>query len=147
VTLPVYRELLDYNVAGPELRRLKRLLIYGTCVRDLYPDIYNEYSKGRVALSACLEKTHFNMVTLKVASIMARVPLEEIVILTVDGSPHCIQLHMALQEAVKLTKASIICKHVVIENGKPIEVDDKHVKTARYLSKIKRLLDRGPAQQ
>lgn len=135
-----YRELMDYNAAGRELRRRRRLLVYGTCVRDEHPEVYGEWSRGRVALAACLEKTHFNMVSLKLASILARVDLEELAVLTVDGSPHCVQLHHAVEEAVRVTGARVPVRHLVVEGGRVVEVSGRAVKTARYLSRVDKLL-------
>jgi len=135
-----YRELMDYNVAGRELRRLRRLLLYGTCVRDEHPEAYREWSGGRVALAACLEKTHFNMVSLKLASMFARVELEELVVLTVDGSPHCVQLHHAVEEALRVSGARVPVRHLVVEGGRVVEVSRRAVKAARYLSRVEGLL-------
>ncbi len=135
------RNFLSYNVAGEELRKKRKLLLYGTCIFNEYPDILKKWSKGRVPLSVCLEREHMNMVALKLASLLARIPLEELVILTVDGSPHCVQLHMTVEEVLKIVKnITLKVKHLVIENGKVIEIDPKCVKIARYLSKIMKLL-------
>jgi len=132
---------MDHNVAGRALRAARRVLVYGTCVRDEHPDIYEQLSRGRVALAACLEREHFNMVALKLASMLARVKLEELVVLTVDGSPHCVQLHMAVEEAVKVTGLAgrLKVRHLVIESGEVIEIPEACVKVARYLSRVKRL--------
>ncbi len=138
-----YRELMDYNAAGRRLRETRRLLVYGTCVRDEHPQVYGEWSRGRVALAACLEKTHFNMVALKLASILARVDLEELVVLTVDGSPHCVQLHHAVEEAVRVTGSRARVRHVVVEGGGWVEVSARAVKAARYLSRVEKLLSRA----
>ncbi|OYT61129.1 MAG: 4Fe-4S ferredoxin [Thermofilum sp. ex4484_15] len=135
-----YRRLQTYNSAGRELRLRRKLLIYGTCVRDEYPRILSDFSKGRVALAVCLEEEHFNMVGLKLASIVARVPLEELVILTVDGSPHCVQLHHLAEEVHKVAKNCPEPQHFVIEGGEAVKVDRKAVKLARYLSKVSKIL-------
>mgnify|MGYP000294711917 CR=1 FL=1 len=137
-----YKDLMDHNVAGKAIRKLRRVLIYGTCVRHEHPKIYESISQNRVPLAVCLEREHFNIVALKVASMLARVKLEELVVLTVDGSPHCVQLHMAIEEALKVTKSNIPVKHLVIENGEVIEIPPHCVKIARYLSKIKKLQEK-----
>jgi len=133
---------MSYNVAGRLIRKIRRVLLYGTCVRYEYPEIYESFSQNRVPLAVCMEREHFNMVTLKIASMLARVELEELVVLTVDGSPHCVQLHMAVEEALKITNSSTLVKHLVIERRKVIEVPPQCVKIARYLSKIKRLQEK-----
>ncbi|WP_288004544.1 hypothetical protein [Thermofilum sp.] len=137
---PTYRRLTEFNVAGRELREKRRLLVYGSCIFNEYPDILSRFSEGRVALSVCLEAEHLNVVALKLASIFARVDLEEVVVLTVDGSPHCIQLHHAVEEARKVTGRQVNVRHFVIEGGEALEVSPEAVKVARYLSKIQRLL-------
>jgi len=137
-----YRELMDYNVCGRIIREKRKLLIYGTCVRDEYPNIFEELSINRVPLAVCLEKTHMNMVALKIASLIARIKLDEIVVLTVDGSPHCVQLHFCLEEVAKIMDQKMpSLKHYVIEKSRAIEISRKAVKTARYLVKVQRLLD------
>ena len=135
-----YRGLLDYNVAGKKIREKRRLLVYGTCVRDEYPEVFSEFSAGRVPLAVCMEAVHFNMVALKLASMFARVKLEEVVVLTVDGSPHCVQLHHVVEEARRVVGGNAPpVKHFVIEEGRVVKVSEKTVKTARYLSKIEKM--------
>ncbi len=140
-SLRYLRNLIDVNACPRELRRLRRLLIYGRCLRDEYPQVLEEYSKDRYPLSVCLEAEHMNMVGFKLASMVARLPLEEILVLTVDGSPHCVQLHMMVEEVNKLFGNKLNIRHLVIEGGKVIEVSPRCVKIARYLSKISRLLE------
>jgi hypothetical protein len=139
---PTYRRLTEFNVSGRELREKRRLLVYGSCIFNEYPDILSRFSEGRVALGVCLEAEHLNVVALKLASIFARVDLEEVVVLTVDGSPHCIQLHHAVEEARKVTGRQVNVRHFVIEGGEALEVSPEAVKVARYLSKIQRLLSK-----
>lgn len=136
-----YRCLLNINCASKSLRHNPRLLIYGTCVRDEYPEIYRRFAENRVSVAICLEQYHINIVALKIASILARVDLEELVVLTVDGSPHCIQLHHAVKEAVKVTGKSVKVRHYVVENGEAVEISESVVKAARYLTKIKKLME------
>jgi len=136
--LKPYRKLLDVNVASRPFREAKRILVYGTCVRDEHPSVFEEYAFGRVPLAVCMEEEHFNMVALKLASIAARVKLEELVVLTVDGSPHCLQLHMVAEEVDRVV-GGLPRKHVVVEEGGAIEIEPEIVKVARYLSKVQRL--------
>lgn len=137
-----YRRLTETNVASRFLREQRRLLVYGACVRDEYPQIFEKFSGERVPLAVCLEAEHFNVVALKLASMMARVELEEVVVLTVDGSPHCVGLHHAVEEALKVTRGRAKVRHVVIEEGDVIEVSEQAVKTARYLSRVQHLLEK-----
>ncbi|AKG38172.1 hypothetical protein MA03_01160 [Infirmifilum uzonense] len=138
-----YKRLTETNVASKLMRETRRVLIYGACVRDEYPEIYESFSQGRTPLAVCLESEHFNVVALKVASMFARVNLEEVVVLTVDGSPHCVGLHHAVEEAAKVSGKDVMIRHVVIEEGSPIEVSNQAVKTARYLSRVERLMKKN----
>lgn len=135
----VFRKLIHVNACSHAIRRLKKILIYGTCLRDEYPEVLNEFFKNYVPLAACLEEEHMNMVGFKLATIMNSCKPIEIVVLTVDGSPHCVQLHMMVEECVKLVP-EINVKHYVIYKGKVIEIPSKAIKTARYLTKVKKLL-------
>lgn len=134
-----FKRLTEYNAAGKRLRQVRKLLVYGSCVRDEHPEIFERVSEGRVSLSTCPEAEHINVVSLKLASILARVELEEVVVLTVDGSPHCVQLHHALEEALRITRSNVPVQHLVVEGGEVIAVSKEAVKAARYLSRVERL--------
>ncbi len=138
--LPGYMRLLSTNAASKEIRSNPRLLIYGECVRMEHPEVLKDFSKGRTCLAACPESEHINMIALKVASIVSRLELEELLVLTVDGSPHCIQLHHAVEEALKISHFPVKVRHLVIYKGKVSEISREAVKTARYLFKIENLL-------
>lgn len=138
-----YMRLLSTNAASKEIRANPRLLIYGECVRTEHPEVLERASDGRVPLAACPEAEHINLMALKVASILSRLDIEELVVLTVDGSPHCVQLHHGVEEAVKVSGSSVKVKHLVVYKGKASEVSRKAVKTARYLYKVDDLIKRG----
>ncbi|MCX8168706.1 MAG: 4Fe-4S ferredoxin [Candidatus Methanomethylicia archaeon] len=131
-----FKDLMEVNVASKEIRNKKKILLVGTCLINEYPKIIEKYIEGKVKLNICLEREHFNMACLKLASIIARVPLEEVIILTVDGSPHCIQLHFMMDEIEKITGKKLNRRHIVVYKGKDIEVNVENVKKARYLTKI-----------
>lgn len=134
-------ELLSTNSGSKLLREHKELVIVGTCLMMEWPDLVNPICKEALCLSVCPEKDHINVISLKLASILSRVKLEEITVLTVDGSPHCLQLHHALEEAVKVTGLRSEVKHMVIYKGKLFEITGKSVKYARYLYKINKLIE------
>lgn len=141
VSVMEFKDLMETNSASRELRDKRRILLIGSCLTYEHPEILEKYVEGRATLKVCLEREHFNMTCLKLASIIARVPIEEIVILTVDGSPHCIQLHFMIDEVEKITGKKLNVKHIVIYKGEDVEIDRKTVKKARYLSKFSGDLD------
>ncbi len=138
---PVYREFMTVNVCSRRFRRNKSLLLYGECVRDEYPDIFQQYAGERIPLAVCMEKEHVNIVGFKLAGLLARMDLEEIAVLTVDGSLHCVQLHFAVEEVEKILGKNLNRKHYVIEGRKVLEISKKAVKKARYLSYIQNTLE------
>ena len=105
------------------------------------PGLIEQLSVRAVSAWACPERDHINVIALKVASMLARVELEELTVVTVDGSPHCVQLHHAVEEAIKVSKrGDLRVRHLVSHGEKVIEVSERAIKVARYLSKIERLL-------
>ncbi len=137
-----YREFTSVNVCSKALRERRKLLLYGECVRDEHPGVFREFSEGRVALAVCLEREHMNIVGFKLAGLLARLELEELVVLTVDGSPHCVQLHFVAEEAERVSGKEVPRRHFVIEGGRALEIEPEYVKIARYLSRVKRLAER-----
>ena len=132
---------IDLNAASRLLRTRPKLLIVGRCleaekpwVLERFPD--NEYAK----ITVCLEAEHVNHVGFKIAGILARVPFEEVTVITTDGSMHCVQLHFMLEEIYKIMKPGAKRRHFVVRGDEIIEVPPEAVRTARYLSKVASLL-------
>jgi hypothetical protein len=115
----------------------KDLLFYSVCIENEHPDVFREFSEGRTPLWVCLELEHINMLVYKIAS-MLRLdePPRSISVLTIDGSPHCIQLHYAVEEAKKISGSDVGVKHFVVSRGKVEEITSQTVKRSRYLGKI-----------
>jgi hypothetical protein len=128
-------ELLTTSVRNRRLSEAA-LLIYGTCVENEASKTFNLLAKGRIPLHACLEKIHMNIVGFKLATILQVSKPKEIVVLTLDGSPHCIQLHFTVEQVKRVSKSNVNIKHYVIEKGKLIEISPDVVEIARHLSKI-----------
>ncbi len=136
-------DLLRMNSASRIIRESRRLLVYSSCLDLEAPWVAGEAAPGAPAASVCMEAEHLNVVALKIASIMARVDLEELSILTVDGSPHCLQLHHAAEEAARISGFSGRLRHMIFRRGKVEEVSREAVKAARYLSKVQRMMPTG----
>ncbi len=138
---------IDINAASRVLRSRRKLLIVGRCleaekpwVLERFPD--EEYAK----ITVCLEAEHVNHVGFKVAGILARVPFEEVAVVTTDGSMHCVQLHFMLEEIYKIMKPSAKRRHFVVHGDELVEVPPEAVRTARYLSKVTSLLGKRAGQ-
>ena len=138
--------LLSVNVGANFLRRFKRFLLVGSCVLEEHPEVAKEYVKNRVCLHICLETFHMNMAETKLACIVQLHQPKELLVLTADGSPHCLQLHVIAEDLRRYCLSPEV-KHVVIEHGHPYVISEAAVKTARHLHSIQQLLDeRGSAK-
>ncbi len=127
-------DLMSTNAKGKNIRG-KKLLLYGYCLDEnpQYLEEFEDYAK----LSFCPEKEHINMAFYKLMAMMS--VAQELVVITVDGSPHCVQLHYIADEVLRYSEKKFPLRHFVVNNGKIVEISPEDVKLSRYLSKIKRL--------
>ncbi len=133
--------LLSTNVGARYLRQSNQFLIVGSCLLQEHPKILEEFVKDRVCLHVCLETYHMNMVETKLACMVKIHQPTELLVLTVDGSPHCFQLHVIAEDLRRYFDLDTGVKHLVIERGKVYSIDGVTVKTARHLHKVQRLLE------
>ncbi len=120
------------------------LLIVGECVKAVQKTVYEEFAEGRKVLTSCPEAENAESVAAKLASIMKCSVPREIVILTMDGSPHCFALHAALNNAIFVTGSNIPCKHVVIVAGKAVAISPETITVARYLHLVQECIRKNP---
>jgi len=133
--------LLSVNVGAKFLRRTNRFLLVGSCVLDEHPEIAKQCGRGRVCLHICLEAFHMNMAETKLACIVQLHQPTELLVLTVDGSPHCLQLHMLAEDLRRYFNSNLEVGHLVIEHGQLHAISEAAVKTARHLHSVQQLLD------
>ena len=139
----VTQQLMRINVGDRRLREKKNLLLVGSCM-DRFPDIVKEICEkdsGHFALHICLEEMHVNNVGFKLGSIVKYSDIKKVTTLTVDGSPHCVQLHYVVEDIKRHFAPGIETAHYVIEKGKLFEITADAVKRSRHLSKIQKMID------
>ena len=129
-------ELMSTNAKGKHIRG-QHLLVYGSCVETEHHDELKNYV-GYTKLSFCPEKDHINMSFYKLAAMMS--VAESLTVITVDGSPHCVQLHYIAEELKRYSKNDFEVRHFVITQGKVEEISSEVVKMSRYLHKISKLM-------
>lgn len=135
--------LMRTNVGNKRLRDNSNLLLIGSCI-DRFPDIVKDLCKkeGRPSiLHICLEETHVNQAGFKIGSIVKYANIRKIAVLTIDGSPHCVQLHYVVEDIKRHFAPEIETVHYVIEKGSLHVVSSDAVKRSRHLSKIQSMLD------
>jgi hypothetical protein len=131
------------NVGDKKLREKGLLLLIGTCMHSRYPEIVREYEKkdgGQAVLRICLEETHANQAGFKIGSIVRYSNIKRLTALTIDGSPHCIQLHFLIDDIKHHFTPEVDTAHYVVEKGQVHEIDSTAVKRARHLSKVQSML-------
>ena len=133
--------LLSTNVGSKHFRKSDKFLLVGTCVSKEHARIFHQYAQNRVCLHVCLETFHMNMAETKLACILKIHKPSELLVLTVDGSPHCLQLHILAEDMHRYFDLDGRIKHIVIEKGKTHNITETAVRTARHLHKIQRLLN------
>lgn len=139
--------LLSTNIGSRHLRQSKQFLLLGSCLLEEYPQLVEKYTKDRVCLHVCLETHHMNMAETKLACMINIHQPKELLILTVDGSPHCLQLHILAEDMHRYFKAKLVIQHLVVERGKVYEIDARAVKTACHLHKVNQLISKQQASK
>ena len=140
--LPGLRFLLSTSVTSRDVRG-SHVLVYSECLREEWPDILAREAEGRLALAVCLEREHISHITAKLATMMVMGRPASITALTVDGSPHCVQVHFALQQALRLTGLEVPIRHLVVEKGIVYEIGPEVIRKARHLSEVAALMRAG----
>jgi len=136
------RRFMSYNVCGSELRTKKKLLVASACLEDECPNLLAEYEGSHLILTVCLEEFHMNMVVSKLAGCLARCPPDELTVMAVEGSPHCVQLLYSIEEALKIVGKRTRVRYLVVNKCEIREVNPEVVKLSRYPSKIAKLIKR-----
>ena len=135
--------LMSTNVGDKTLRDSGHLLLIGSCMQKRFPEIVERFSKmdgGKAVLHICLEETHMNQAGFKIASMVSYANLSSVTALTIDGSPHCVQLHYVIEDIKRHFRSEITTHHYVVEKGDILEVSPSAVKRSRHLSKIEKMI-------
>ena len=98
------------------------IIIVGTCLKNMQPEGYKKLEKiSKNIYSLCLENTHVNMAITKIGGMSRTGKVHNIIFVTVDESPHCIQIHYIqdeLREMMNLENINI--KNYVVVNDELI---------------------------
>jgi hypothetical protein len=120
------------------------LLLVSECAQTVYPDVYKKFVEGRVVLTGCPEAENAKMLVGKLATILTCSNINDLTVLTMEGSPHCFALHAVANETMFITKVKVPFSHFVILNGKAIQVSSESVRVARYLHLVQKCIQKCP---
>ncbi|MBS7641774.1 4Fe-4S ferredoxin [Candidatus Bathyarchaeota archaeon] len=138
-----YPWLLSVWVKTPILRD-SEVMLSSACLPLVDPMVFDELSKGKIILLVCPEKegaTYYG----KIASIFRSSKPRKLVVVTVDGSPHCFTLHASVNEAEYILGERMDREHYVLSGGKLKKINPDAVRVARYLSLVDELLSKDPS--
>ncbi|GAB6943298.1 4Fe-4S ferredoxin [Vulcanisaeta sp. JCM 14467] len=118
--------------------------IVAACLPFVNPRLYQEVTRGKVVLLACPEREHPALYG-KIASMIRSSRPRSITVVSIDGSPHCLQLHAAVNEAEYILGEAVERRHyVVIDGERLVEVSPNAVRVARYLHLVDKLIRGDP---
>ena len=121
------------------------ILILGECFRSVFPEICERFGENRVVLTSCPQAEGFSGLVEKMAMIMRCSNPKEMIVLTVDGSPHCNVLHNSVNGAVFLIKDQTHIGHfVIVGEGDVKEVSSESIRVARYLHLLEKCIQKCP---
>ena len=130
---------MEMNVAHRVVREKRRVMVVSSCLlSEGKLEKIRGVFEGYALLSVCPEKHHVNQIGFKLFGMLARVPIEELSVLTTDGSMHCVQLHYLVEELAK--GFSFRRRHFVYEKGEIVEIDPEAIRVSRYLSRVSKML-------
>lgn len=121
------------------------VLVASACLRVVNPELYGELSRGRVVLLACPEREPAAYYG-KVASMIRSTKPRRVIVVTIDGSPHCFTLQASINEAEYILGERVEREHYVVVNGRELKkISPDAVRVARYLSIVDEAIKSNPA--
>jgi len=110
-----------------------QFLLIGTCVENMHPEVLKKFtSKWKNVLSICLEIEHYNKMVAKLFDILGTGNVKKIGFLTVNGSPHCVQVHFASKYLKRGLNKEVIFEHYVVsDDGKVFSVSMDEINESR----------------
>lgn len=131
------QELLESNVGRA---RGKRLVIVSSCiVHDFLENLKELISTNDFVVKTCPEMHHINIIGYKIASFISYSNLKDVSVISVDGSPHCIQLHYIVED-IRNHFIEFNAEHYVFKRGKITRISPEVVKLSRHLARLQKII-------
>lgn len=119
------------------------IIIVGSCLKYMQPEGFrklNDISDNICEL--CLEETHINMAITKVGGMLRTGKIKKLIFVSVDKSPHCIQLHYIQDELKKMMNIeNIDIKNYAVINNELEEITPEIISLSKNLSKLKHIIN------
>ena len=122
----------------------QEVLVVSACLPRVNARLFEELSQGRVVLFACPERESGAYYG-KIASMIRSTRPRKIVVVTIDGSPHCFALQAAVNEAEYILGEKIEREHYVVIDGVELKrISANTIRVARYLSIVDEIVKIHP---
>lgn len=117
------------------------MCIMGSCLEYMFPEIYKELEEKYTIYDLCLEQTHWNMAVTKITGMVVRKKVKNIIFVSVDKSPHCVQLHYIVTELRKfMSEEELGVKNYVATDKGLEEIPFYVISLSKNLSGLKETL-------
>ncbi|MBO4419686.1 MAG: hypothetical protein J5789_07680 [Oscillospiraceae bacterium] len=113
------------------------VLLYGACLPEVSPAGFAklaEQADGCYAL--CLERDHLNMAITKLTAVLGTGRVKQLLLATVDRSPHCVQMHYIPHEIERILPEHIPMESWVVIGDRPIRISPETVERSKSLAKL-----------
>ena len=127
------REIMKTNIYDVS----DTIIIVGSCLKYMQPEGFKKLKViSDNIYELCLEETHINMVMLRTFKI------KNLLFVSVDKSPHCIQLHYIQDELKKMMNIeNIDIKNYVVVNNELEEITPEIISLSKNLGKLKNVIN------
>ena len=117
------------------------VVIVGSCLKIMQPEGFKKikFISDNI-YELCLEETHINMAITKVGGMIRTGKIKKLVFVSVDKSPHCIQLHYIQDELRKMMDLSKVeINNYVIVDNELIRISEEIISISKNLKELSKL--------
>lgn len=132
------KDLMKTNIYDVQ----ETIVIVGSCLNRMCLNAYEKLTEiSSDIFELCLEQTHINMAITKIGGMLRTGKIKNLVFVSVDKSPHCVQLHYIRNELEKIMDLKdVSIKNFVAVDDELIEIDSDVISVSKNLSKIAKLI-------
>ena len=128
------KELMKTNIYDVN----KTIIVVGSCLKSRDPQVFEQLQKITSDIyDVCLEETHINMAITKIAGMLRTHIIEKVIFVSVDKSPHCVQLHYIQEELCKMMGLNnIMIENYVADGAKLIKISPEAISLSKNLIEL-----------
>ncbi|MEM4913172.1 MAG: 4Fe-4S ferredoxin [Desulfurococcaceae archaeon] len=120
------------------------VLVVSACLPVVNPELFKRLAEGRNVLFACPERESAAYYG-KLASMIRSTKPRRLIVVTIDGSPHCFTLQASVNEAEYILGKKLEKEHYVVVDGVELKkISPDAVRLARYLSIVNGIIEKNP---